>query len=130
METTFEKSFNSLVAISADWTAFLLSRSFIKSLHGTKPLQKLYQFTTSSQSCKGMSYKSNYSDMIYWKLSRALLSKKKSFQEERDIMLVGAIFRGWDYNVTQFSKKQLFGVQSSRTQFSRGEILRGRTNDF
>ena len=45
-------------------------------------------------------------------------------------MLVGAIFREWDYNVTQFSKKQLFGVQSSGTQFSRGEILRGRTNDF
>ena len=42
----------------------------------------------------------------------------------------GAIFRGWDYTVTQFSKKQLFGVQSSGTQFSKGGILRGRTNDF
>ena len=51
VQIKFSETFNSLVGISIDWTAVLLSRSFIKSLRGTKPQQKLRLFITSSWSC-------------------------------------------------------------------------------
>lgn len=77
VEKEFENSFNSLVAKSANWTAFLLSGSVIKSLGATKPQQKFCQFTASSWSCKVMSYNSNFSNIILSRLTRTLHSKRK-----------------------------------------------------